>query len=103
MEFILLNIHKIKKNLQKFEIKYNESLRIKKILEKILKKIMQRNGISLDYLNLINEGNFEGDINWIDSFKEMSYYNNFFSDIKNNKINFNQGKIYRNNSILNLI
>ena len=102
MDFVMLNLNKIINLFQKLDKFYHDSIRLKKIYKQLLSHITQKNNIPISDLNLNLGIDVDDDIPWKDSFKNIRIYENFFTNIKQNKINFQTGKIYRNFFIKNL-
>jgi len=98
----MLNLNKIINLFQKLDKFYHDSIRLKKIYKQLLSHITQKNNIPISDLNLNLGIDVDDDIPWKDSFKNIRIYENFFTNIKQNKINFQTGKIYRNFFIKNL-
>lgn len=95
MDFVMLNLNKIINLFQKLDKLYHDTIRIKKIYKHLLSHITQKNNIPISDLNLNLGIDIDQDISWKESFINMKIYENFFTNIKQNKINFETGKIYR--------
>lgn len=96
MEFVLINTHKIINILQSFDSIYHETLRIKNIYKKILKHISEKENFPLSEINFKIGLEKDEEIIWKDSFKDILLFDNFFVNIRQNKIIFETDKIYCN-------
>lgn len=90
----MLNLSKILKIFQKYDKIYKESIEMKKIYTKLLKFFTIKNKLPISDLDLNLGIDVDEDINWREPFKDIQIFQNFFISIKQNKINFQTGKIY---------
>lgn len=94
MDFIMLNLNKIVLVFQKYEKLYHDSIAMKRIYKHLLSHLTQKNNIPVSDLNLDIGIDTDDEIPWQESFQNMKIYENFFINIKKNKISFQTGKIY---------
>lgn len=90
----MLNIKKIINIFNKFETLYRETNGLKKMYKVLLRHFTEKDQLPINDLNLKIGIDIDEEVNWKDNFKDMRIYENFFSSIKQNKINFQTGKIY---------
>ena len=96
MDFIMLNLSKILNLFQKYDCLYNDTIRMKKIYTRLLNFISTKNKLPISDLDLNLGIEIDDEIHWKESFKDIHIFQNFFTSIKQNKINFQTGKIYCN-------